>query len=296
MKFDYINIPTGYHADFGNLFYVPTSTPAFNTMKAPHYHNSYELYFVVSGRKRYIFEDSSIELCKGDALLISPYVLHRTMDINPNDSSTTKRILLNFTTNWLLKYFTENSLRHLFNQLGEISHFRLSEENTKKAIAIADRIGTEAQKNNNEMSKFYVYKLLTFFTENSICDIYDKEEHYAQSIISAASEYINTHPQQKITIDILAKNLYISKQSLNKIFKNTLMTTPHDFIEHIRLKNARFLLMASDYTIVHISELCGYSLPTNFSQRFKKKYGLLPSEFRKIVRLQGGTFDEFIHR
>lgn len=295
MKFDYINIPTGYHADFGNLFYVPTSTPAFNTMKAPHYHNSYELYFVVSGKKRYVFEDSSLELCAGDALLISPYVLHRTVLINSDDAINTKRIILNFTTSWLLEYFTQYSLKQLLNQFGEISHFRLSEKDIKKAISIADKIGTEAQKNNNEMSRFYVCKLLAFFAENSIYNIDDKEKQYEQAIITAASEYINTHPQQKITIDTLAKNLYISKQSLNKIFKNTLMTTPHSFIEHIRLKNARFLLVASDYTISHISELCGYSLPTNFSQRFKKKYGLLPSEFRKIVKLQGGILDEVIH-
>lgn len=295
MKFDYVNIPTGYHADFGNLFYVPSSAPAFTPMKAPHYHNSYELYFMVSGKKRYILEDASVELCEGDAIFISPYVLHRTASIDDNNNVAVKRVLLNFTTKWLLEYFSENSLKYLFNQFGEFSHFRLSAENFKDALAIVDKIGTEAQKSNSEMSCFLVCKLIVFLVENSIYNINGKNEDYPQTIITAAREYINTHPEQKITVDNLAKNLYISKQALNKIFRTTLMTTPHSFIEHIRLKNARFLLTASNYTISRISELSGYSIPSNFSQRFKKQYGILPSEFKRIVELQGGAPNEIIH-
>lgn len=289
MKFDYYNLPTGYNADFGNVFYFTTSAPRLTPMIAPHYHSSYELFFVLSGKLTYAFENSSIELEEGDAVLIKPYVLHMT-----KNSTNVKRILINFKTSWLLDFFSQEALEKVFASFSEVTCFHLDAKNTEKLLDIFNSFEIELQRKKMMLCQFYAIKAIVFLKEKNKM-ISNNSNRDTNKIINSAIEYINEHPEQKITLDILAKNIYVSKQYLNKLFKDKLRIAPAYFVDHVRLKNARFLILSSDYSIAHISELNGYSSPSTFSQKFKKKYGISPSEFRKNIKVQGDNSYEVIY-
>ena len=85
----------------------------------------------------------------------------------------------------------------------------------------------------------------------------------------------------RITIDDVAKKFYRSKNDINRQFKKQYNTTPHNFLLELRITKAKNMLVNSRKTIAEIANLLCFSSEFHFSNTFKKKVGISPSEFRK---------------
>ena len=85
----------------------------------------------------------------------------------------------------------------------------------------------------------------------------------------------------RITIDDIAKKFYRSKNDINRQFKKQYNTTPHNFLLELRITKAKNMLVNSRKTIAEIANLLCFSSEFHFSNTFKKKVGISPSEFRK---------------
>ena len=48
-------------------------------MKAYHFHDFFELFFLLSGEVKYFVEDKVYDVKKGDLLVFNPFVLHRSV-------------------------------------------------------------------------------------------------------------------------------------------------------------------------------------------------------------------------
>lgn len=81
-------------------------------------------------------------------------------------------------------------------------------------------------------------------------------------------------------VDLLARDIAISRTNLYKKMQNMLGITPTDFIRNIRLKHAALLLVETEYTIHDIAIKVGFNTVRNFSGSFKKMFGITPSEYR----------------
>ena len=68
-------------------------------MKNFHYHDSYEIYYLVKGNRKYVIGDDYYSINKGDLVLIKPGVLHKTA------GKAYDRILINFTPKYLNRFF-----------------------------------------------------------------------------------------------------------------------------------------------------------------------------------------------
>ena len=55
--------------------------------------------------------------------------------------------------------------------------------------------------------------------------------------------------------------------------------SPNEYLRLIRLKKAAQLLKDGRYGIVEISYMVGFNSPSNFSNCFKKQFGVLPKDF-----------------
>ena len=49
-----------------------------NNTTFPHYHNTYELYYLSRGCVRYFINDTIFEVSAGDVILIPPKTIHKT--------------------------------------------------------------------------------------------------------------------------------------------------------------------------------------------------------------------------
>ncbi|WP_263431614.1 helix-turn-helix transcriptional regulator [Leuconostoc gasicomitatum] len=92
-----------------------------------------------------------------------------------------------------------------------------------------------------------------------------------------------------MTLDDIATRLNASKKLLNPAFKNEYGITITQFIRQVKIDAAKELLIASDLTLLDISNLLSFSTTTYFVKTFKEITGLTPKYFRQHF------FDQHLH-
>ena len=102
-----------------------------------------------------------------------------------------------------------------------------------------------------------------------------------QNIIQIRS-YLNEHFTEPISLDALAKMIYINKYYLVKIFKQQFGLTIHQYIQQKRITHAKHLLRFTSRSIESIGAECGMEQPHYFSRIFKKVEGITPSQYREM--------------
>jgi len=93
-------------------------------------------------------------------------------------------------------------------------------------------------------------------------------------------EVINAHIFSDLSIENLASLTNRSLTSFKRKFKEVYGTSPASYIKQKRLDKAAKLLLISDQSISDISFDCAFNDIAHFSNSFKAKYSLTPSEYR----------------
>jgi len=93
--------------------------------------------------------------------------------------------------------------------------------------------------------------------------------------------YIRQNYMQPICLEELANITHLSISALERRFKKYLGKTPKQFINEVRLENARRLLIETNNTIATIANDTGFADHSYFSRQFQKLFKQSPSVFRK---------------
>ena len=96
--------------------------------------------------------------------------------------------------------------------------------------------------------------------------------------------YIDKIYLKKVSNEEIAKKFGFNKNYLSNIFKEFLGVSLHAYINNKRALYAQQLLVATDMTVLEISEETGFSSQNRFTEFFKNKFQLSPSEYRKNMR------------
>ncbi|MBE6071856.1 MAG: helix-turn-helix domain-containing protein [Clostridium butyricum] len=98
--------------------------------------------------------------------------------------------------------------------------------------------------------------------------------------LKKAKEIIDNTIADTPSCQELAKSINMSISKFTKSFMKMYGTTVHKYVIEKRLENAAVLLSKEDINISEAAILSGYNNMSHFSDSFKKKYGVLPREFR----------------
>ena len=107
--------------------------------------------------------------------------------------------------------------------------------------------------------------------------------HQDETIIEA-QEWLRAHSTEQISLSALAGQLDLSMRTFNRRFKQATQIAPGDYLQNLRLNNARELLRTSNLSISEVAAQAGYPDSSYFCARFKKVMGLTPLSYRKAAR------------
>jgi transcriptional regulator GlxA family with amidase domain len=96
----------------------------------------------------------------------------------------------------------------------------------------------------------------------------------------AFKQTIEAHLFSQLSLDDLANLTNNSLTSFKRKFKEIYNDSPANYIKNTRLKKATELLQLSDKSVADISYECAFNDQAHFSNSFKRKYNLTPSEYR----------------
>ena len=96
--------------------------------------------------------------------------------------------------------------------------------------------------------------------------------------------YLHNHIDERILLSDIADFCHYSPSFITRLFKARSGMTINEYLQDIRMKKARDLLLKTDMQISEISEACGFSDTNYFIACFSRQYGTPPKRFRKQAR------------
>ena len=99
--------------------------------------------------------------------------------------------------------------------------------------------------------------------------------------INKTIEFIESHLDRDLHLDMLAARSAFSKYHFHRIFKALIGDPPYTYIEKRRLFHAARDLIHSKKRILDIALEYGFNSHEAFTRSFKKRFSLTPSRFRK---------------
>ncbi|WP_082795415.1 response regulator transcription factor [Alkalihalobacillus trypoxylicola] len=93
--------------------------------------------------------------------------------------------------------------------------------------------------------------------------------------------YIHSHYMKPLTLTNVAKHFHFNPSYLSNLFATHNKESFIEYLNKIRINEAKKLLRKNGLTIAEISETVGYSDHSYFCKVFKKKTGFSPSKYKK---------------
>ncbi|MFV0362661.1 MAG: GH39 family glycosyl hydrolase [Suipraeoptans sp.] len=250
-----------------------------------HLHKSIELLYIIEGDVQVVVEENIYNAKPEDIIVIN----------------TSKKHSYQADSDVLIAYFEID-----FNQLCEIL-------NTNQLLfwcnSVVDKNGAyddirrvikqifNQYYNKSEQGALVLigqyYQMLRLLTENFRVD-----SGYAQFLSNRSNdenrqekiaEYIALNYNKRISLQEMAKNLYMSVPYLSKYIKKQFGMNFSDYISDIRLLHAMDDLMYTDHTIMNVAIDNGFASANAFNELFRKRYNSTPSEYRKKIYKKSET-------
>lgn len=88
-----------------------------------------------------------------------------------------------------------------------------------------------------------------------------------------------------LSVEALARRACMSQDHFSRAFKSVFGTPPSEFVENLRLNEAKRRLVTPGKTLHSVAASVGFSRPAAFSNAFKRRFGVRPSSYvgRKAV-------------
>ena len=107
----------------------------------------------------------------------------------------------------------------------------------------------------------------------------------ASKLIEEVRKYIrNNYGNDELSIEEIARNLFVNYAHLCFIFKRDTGVTINEYLTELRIKKAKELFDGGNTLVLDVAGRVGYSDANYFGKCFKKYYGLTPSKYLENIR------------
>ena len=235
--------------------------------------SSYLVFLVLEGSGTLSYQNRSFPLSKGDCVFLDcrkPYS-HRSSD---NLWQLKWAHFYGPNLNGIYDKYTQRGGRPCFH-----AHDPASFENTLDELySIAD--------SSSYIKDMKIYEklssLLTLLMEESWNPNLTRKQHAKKQNLQNIKDYIDSHYQEKITLDTLSEQFFINKYYLTRVFKEQFGVPVVSYLIQVRITHAKRLLRFTDHSIERIGQECGIGDANYFTRIFRKVEGVTPGGYRRM--------------
>ena len=253
-------------------------------MEFQHFHDFYELFFLLDDHASHIIEGEYFSLQRYDLVLLKPSLLHLTK--YPKGENPKSRLIVAFR----IPEQTPGLERATHRLLSLFEHsppiFRFTGEVQAKVIALFNAmyvLGTELRVGYELMIHCKFEEMLWTILSNCKANTYMKQEitdSMTQKVYEVTS-YLHTHYAEELSLQRVSEQFAVSPFYLSHQFKRITGSNFVSYLQQIRVRNAQQLLLYTNKRIKEVCEDCGFSSFSQFNRVFGKFCSLTPSAFRQ---------------
>lgn len=248
-----------------------------------HDHDFTEITYILSGKGQYYVEGITYNVQAGDLIICNSGIHHHNIVTNPKEP--TVEFFVGFT-DYHFKGMDKNTIVLKDNNYLIHTDTDLRQNLSKHCYAmIAENEADQAGKYFMLKAHFIQFLLLIIRQDAGPQPVQERcnfDTHYKSYVVNHIIDYLDNHYNEKISLDRIAQNMYLSPVYISKIFKEETGESPINYLIKIRLEKAKDMLLAPDPdSIKKIANDVGYEDAYHFSKLFKKYYGISPLHYRK---------------
>lgn len=174
--------------------------------------------------------------------------------------------------------------RDLYRSLKLTPTTRIS--NTEEVSSIYERIFGELaleRLTTRLRLKAYMLELISVYLEHLSINVTEEAPSHDLQKLEAIIQYIDNHLADNITVEELAKQVYLHPNYFIMFFKGIMGSSPIQYVNNRRMDLAKTLLLQPECNVSEVASKVGMQI-YYFSRMFKSYTGLSPSRFRKQAR------------
>ena len=258
-----------------------------------HTHDYIELGYVVKGVFKQRISDRDIVFQEGDFCLIDKNCIHQDYLLDQNaiviflgiENSMFEEVMNENITTQKITSFLQTALMKQKN-LQQYIHFRPMDGAREKMEPCISLLLAELY--DSEIGSFHICKGLLLRIFRLLSTQYEffltKKQQKTMNwvVFEEVCDYIQTH-YQNIHTQELMDLFHFQKDYFNRLIKKKIGMTYSEYLQNIRLKNAKKLLLKTELSISEIAEKVGYNNKGYFYKIFTKKYGMTPAKYRSTI-------------
>lgn len=278
---DYFHLPaiSCFYSNEKNLKSFSAGEPVM--LAEPEAHFEYEMILVTGGKGTATINHKAYPIQEKSLIFISPYEKHYFQI----ETDIYCRYVVTMSSDLILSNIRDVELAAIFVQSSKrFPHvISLSSQAYNMLLPLFERLERE----NRNKDAFYISRSASVVVAILI-DLYRTHPEMFQGKLTQASlavinaqKYINEHFSERISLESLATQNFISSHGLSLAFKECVGISFKDYLIGIRILEAKKMLVTTHKSVEEIAGAVGYMNVNNFVQIFKKKEDITPLQYRK---------------
>lgn len=237
-------------------------------IREAHQHHSIELFAVREGKADFYLNDKKYVLSAGEFVIVNSNEVHSIHASGRNEA-----MVLQIPMEEQMLWFSREKRKEdgkLFTLLERMYRQQLRKEYGYELLM---------------QSVFYQLKYLLVTVYRIPEERKEKCTEKAQTgRLDRITGYLREHYAEEISLETLAATFGYCPTYLSKMFRQYGRINYKDYLRSIRFEHALRELEETDHTISEIALKNGFPNSQAFSRLFRKKYGILPTEYQRRQR------------
>lgn len=249
-----------------------------NYYREKHWHRSIEIFAVCSGELEFYVDDRQWHLAPGNFMIVNSNEVHSIDSPLPNET-----IVLQIPLKLFEGYFTGEQFIWFSHEPG-----RRDERFMELIRELYEVYSRKARGYDMQMkSIFYqiMYLLVKDYRLIEVDEVFVRKNKNLNKL-SAITSYMKENYTGDLTLEEVAKVFDYSPNYLSRMFQKYAGITFKSYVQSIRLDYAVKDLDDGRYSITEVALKNGFSGSKALARAFRKKYGMLPSDYRENKRVK----------
>ncbi|MDO9518658.1 MAG: helix-turn-helix domain-containing protein [Pseudohongiella sp.] len=134
----------------------------------------------------------------------------------------------------------------------------------------------------DEVARHFTHELKRSY--ESLLLAADPQDSHHDELIIKIQEWLQNHYESDVNMKTLAELFGLNVRSFNRRFRQAANKTPVEYLQEVRINQARGLLKSSNLSIAEIAFAVGYQDVSYFTGLFQRLHGVTPNAYRRLVR------------
>jgi AraC-like DNA-binding protein/mannose-6-phosphate isomerase-like protein (cupin superfamily) len=298
-SFDWRSIPPAFEPALSRaqltsqnlLFWLGDGQVTARAPFAPHWHDTYELGIILSGHGIFVVGGEEYPYQPGQSYIIDDIKPHMTY----TQDDVTELFVVHFqpellTESWIGQVRAAAQLPFIpdFSRSGSGPMIPLDDPVTPTISALLYAIRAEGAQQQPAWEVILTGLILQVV--GHLARRLMREDQLVQPDPKKREAYQRIHPilhlieerfADNLTLDMMAREAYLSRSHCCALFQQALNTSPIAYRNQRRLREARHLLQHSDLTVRDIAYQIGFSSVQEFNRLFLREASTTPTAFRR---------------